>query len=206
MFHDAESTYDRLVRSEKELNQARERRHQQERDEARTQREMLEKGSPSGARRGLVNILNGMAANTPPETPGVEAIERVRDLQRAHDRTVAHHNREHTYFEKAGGLESFDRLHPSSSRSQLARRSNFEIGRDSPGMQERTRFDWSERYDPPQTAPRMESRGRVRGDNANGGHFAAGEPEAIIAAWLLEEARRLIENARSRTVGHGYPK
>ena len=56
MFDDGESTYDRLARSEREVNEARKRREEEERKAARSQRETLEKGSPSGARRGLVGL------------------------------------------------------------------------------------------------------------------------------------------------------
>jgi len=70
-------------------------------------------------------------------------------------------------------------------------------------MPERTRFDWSERHDPPQTAPRMESRGGVRGDNTESRHFANGEPADIDAEFLLAVARAVIAMVNSREYARG---
>ena len=40
--------------------------------------------------------------------------------------------------------------------------------------------------------------GSVQGDDAGGRHFADGEPEAVVARWLLAEAKRLIAAVNTR--------
>ena len=76
-----------------------------------------------------------MAARTPPEAPGVKPVQKIRDMQRAHDRTVAHLNREHTYFEKTYGPEgeALDRLHPGSALA--ARKTDFDFERSAMPVQ-----------------------------------------------------------------------
>ena len=206
-----ENTRDQLARAERQIREARERREREERNAARVQREKLERASPSGSRRHLIDILNGGNA------PDIDVVTRLRALQKL---TADNHNREHAKYlsKSADDGEPFDRLHPSRVRGQLtmhpssvraqqlARRSNFEIGADSPGMPEKTRYEWGERFDPPRAAEVMESRGSVDGDNRSGRHFADGEPELAVARWLLREAQRLIENAKRKEVGTGYPR
>ena len=58
-----------------------------------------------------------------------------------------------------------------------------------------SRFDFDEKYDPPQGARAVrDAGGGVRGEG--GRYFANGEPEAIEAEFLLDAARALIEAVR----------
>ena len=69
-----ENTRDLLAKSEKQINEARRKRESEQCAADREQREALEKQSPSGARRSLVDILNaGSVAGTPIEG-GIEQL------------------------------------------------------------------------------------------------------------------------------------
>ncbi len=79
--------------------------------EAKDVRARLERASPSGARRNIVNILNSLATESASqELPGLAALEGIRKAQRLGYRTAADHNRAHAKFEKT---EAFNRLHPA---------------------------------------------------------------------------------------------
>ncbi len=178
-----------------------------EREEASATRRRLEAGAPQ-VRAGLAKV-NAMAGVDIVAGRSAESVlgglRAMANLPASHwsKRTAAQHNASYDRLTKAA--ENLDRLHPSSRG--LRRASGYEIGPDSPGRRRNSSFQWSDEFDPPQGVRRVpDARGSVDGDNERGRHFAAGEPEAIVAAWLLQEARRLLENARSRTVGHGYPR
>jgi len=83
--------------------------------EDRAHREALEKMSPSGARVNMAATLNAIAkVHGAREMPGLTALDVLRKSQEISRRTPAAHNRAHDLFEKAGGLEGFNRLHPES--------------------------------------------------------------------------------------------
>ncbi len=57
---------------------------------------------------------------------------------------------------------------------------------------------------PPQGVARVpDARGRVRGDNVGGRHFANGEPASIDAEFLLAVARAVIAMVNSREYARG---
>ncbi len=229
MSGDFETTYERLAKAERSIREARERREREERNAARAQREKLEKQSPSGGRRNLIDILG--AAPDMDVITRLHAIQRLMTDGRNRSHTAYLAKAAQQLDEPFDRLSPASRLGRSRSLPKLpdgsldlkridrmsrsygdgdgrntGPNSRFDVGPDSPGMPEKTRYEWSEPFDPPLRVERMESRGGVRGDDASGRHFSVGEPEEIVARWLLEEARRLIEHAKSRRIGLGYPK
>jgi len=185
----SQSTRDRLAASERQINEARMKREQETRIADRAQRERLEKASPSGARRSLVNILNGMEhERAPVALPGLDAITKIRDGQRYGYRTAADHNRAYERFEKSAG---FNRLHPGSRLSRAA--SDFDFRPGEPGNKDGSRFQWGGKFDPPQRAGQMESDGKVRGESR---YQPSDAVEGIEPEFLLAVARELIEQVR----------
>jgi hypothetical protein len=66
-----------------------------------------------GTRVNVAGVLNKMAGDDALRArPGLEALEAMRKACRLGYRSAADHNRAHDVFEKAGGLEAFNRLHP----------------------------------------------------------------------------------------------
>jgi len=92
MAGDFENTRDQLARAERQIREARERREREERDAARAQRERLEKQSPSGARRSLIDILNAGERGNAALAPDSDVITRLHALQRL---AAENHNQEH---------------------------------------------------------------------------------------------------------------
>ena len=101
--------------------------------EDRAHREALEKMSPSGARVNMAATLNAIAkVHGAREMPGLTALDVLRKSQEISRRTPAAHNRAHDLFEKAGGLEGFNRLHP-----EIARQSTGNSGAGRRGLARR---------------------------------------------------------------------
>jgi len=110
---DGDSGFQRGRREAREGREEVQRRARIEAEEARATRDRLERGSPSAPRRSLVNILNGMVTqDAASEMAGLDAILGIRKAQRLGYRTAADHNLAHARFEKRGGPEAFNRLHP----------------------------------------------------------------------------------------------
>jgi hypothetical protein len=108
----------------------------------------------------MASLLNTLAkSHSDREMPGLAAIEVLRKSQEISRRTPAAHNASHARLQKA---EGFNRLHPGFARStpmpvaagasygepmlnperRGAGGSSFEIGRDDPGNQGGSRFEW----------------------------------------------------------------
>ncbi len=217
-----ENSRDMLAKSERQIVEARRKREDLQRAEDKRVREGLEKMSASsGQRLSLADMLNRMSV-TRMETNGVDAITKIREQQDLGRRTPAQHNREYDKFEKAGGVENFNRLHPSSElrgARPLARsmvpmdsggattgeprlnperrpgpRGNFDFRADDPGNLRGRYFEPAEGSAQGSAGRVPDASGRVRGDNEGGRHFASGEVEAITAdlQWLLSATRALI--------------
>ena len=115
-------------------------------------------------------------------------------------------------FDHSGGV--FERLGRSYGDGQqrdgkwdTGPRGNFDFRPDDPGRRRNSEFDGWDAFAPELRAERVrDARGSIDGDNENGRHWPRGEPEVIVAQWLLAEARRLLEGARTRSYGQGYPK
>ena len=193
---DGDSDFQRGRREAHEGREEIQRRARIEAEDARATRDRLEKGSPSAPRRSLVNILNGMVTqDAASEMADLDAILGIRKAQRLGYRTAADHNLAHARFEKRGGLEAFNRLHPDSFRK--APQEPDLAGDDPP---------YRERYVPPLRVPQVrDAMGAMHGarsteDGVNDGsdHWASGRVSAIEAEWLLSAARALIEAVRAR--------
>lgn len=124
-----------LERGRREAMEGREaigRRDRLEAESAGAQRSRLERASPK--RRDFAAMLNTMVADaTRHELPGLAALEGIRKAQRLSGyKTAEDHNLAHARFEKAGGLDGFNRLHPQSN----LRRDDIASGNDA-----KTRYD-----------------------------------------------------------------
>ena len=182
---------DRLTRSEHEINAARLKREQQERDEAREVRSRLERASPSGARRGLVALLNGMEHGQT-ASPNLDFMNKLRADQDLGRRTASQHNAAHTRFEKKYGVHSA----PSSYNFKPGEPENNPRG---------SRFEADQRYDPPRSAGKirdvdgsMNSDKRTRRD-----HWDGQGVHGVDAEFLLAVARALIAMVNSREHSRG---
>ncbi len=207
-----ENSRDMLVTSEREINEARAKREDAEREEARAVRSRLEKASPSGARVGLVDILNGVSSErSAVALPGLDAISKLRADQALGRRTAEQHNRTYARLEKA-------------ARGVHSAPSGFNFDARDPGNYP-SRFSWNDRYDPPRRVPIVaDAEGRLRGDGRDGpgegeandgsDHWADGEVSSVQAEFLLDAARALIEAVRAgranfpkgRSDDYGRPK
>jgi len=96
---------------------------------------------------------------------------------------------------KAEDDENFNRLHPRSHIGKARVPAEPDLAGNDPPYRERYTPDLRD-YERVRDAD-----GRVRGERR---YEPGNEPETIVAAWLLEEARRLIEMARER--GRKVPK
>ena len=118
-----------LERGRREAMEGREaigRRDRLEAESAGAQRSRLERASPK--RRDFAAMLNTMVADaTRHELPGLAALEGIRKAQRLGYKDASDHNRSYDRFEKAGGVEGFNRLHPQSS----LRRDDIRTGADA---------------------------------------------------------------------------
>ena len=203
-FFNAESTYDRLVRSENEIRKANADREHQDALQARRARECLENGiGPMEAppkQANIVDALNGTVA----QGDGLNAILNLRKMQELERKTPSQHNR----FEKSA---AFNRLHPDAEGHRFRRASRFD-GDFRPGddVTSGARGDRDDardqRYVSELRAGKVrDAAGRLVGDNVGGRYWpAAGEPEGIDPAFLLEAARLLLEAVRRERAG--YPR
>jgi hypothetical protein len=160
--------------------------------EAKATRERLEKMSSSNSgRRDFVGVLNALIADAAgKELPGLAALEGIRKMQRHGYRTAADHNRAYEKFERAVA-ESFNRLHPK--RASSAPVAANVIGSDDARDQRFTSDLEARRL--------LDAAGRLASSNSRDqDHWPSGEPEAVAAQFLLDEARRLIAAIRAQTV------
>ena len=198
------STRERLEKSEQEIRKARSDREAAQCNADRAQRARLEGQSPSAARLGLVNILNGVSdQRAVRELPGMIALEGIRKQQQLGRKTGADHNR--TLAKLESEAATFNRLHPSrleraggSDGSFHEAPSNFNFGSD-PGNRDSSRFLHGERFDPPRRVPKirdsdggMDSDARTRADHWNDQGVGGIDP-----AFVLEVARAIIAMVNS---------
>ena len=195
---DGDSGFQRGRREAREGREETQRRARIEAEDARATRDRLERGSPSAPRRSLVNILNGMVTqDAASEMAGLDAILGIRKAQRLGYRTAADHNLAHARFEKRGGPEAFNRLHPDSLRK--APQEPDLAANDPP---------YRKPYVTPLRATQVRDAGgamhgaRSTEDGVNSGsdHWASGNVEAIEAAWLLDAARAIIAAVKLRAM------
>ena len=175
---------------ERQIRQANADREQQIRAGDRAHRELLEKMSPSGARRSLVDYLNdGARQDAVAAMPGVSALQKMREAQELGRRTLhVEHNRSHEAFMK------------TARGSFHSAPSGFNFRADDPGNPFDSRFGHGEKFDPPQSAGRVQDpAGELRsGDPRAKDHWPSGELSEVDAQWLLSVARKIIEAVKSR--------
>ena len=164
-----ESTREQLERYERRINETRARREEQERSEARRQREGLEKMSSSGGqRRSLVDILNNASRGRVAAEGGVDVISEIRkqqDLARAAD--VAPVGGGRARGRVPSDPEWFEpgiRPPKATEKVQTSANSNFDWGGNDPRQVGNSRFGHGEKYDPPRRVGIVpDSAGRLRG-------------------------------------------
>ena len=172
-----------------------EKRARAEREDASRTRGRLQASSSSGPRLPFVDFLNAMVTmDASQEMAGLDAVLHIRKMQAIGRRSPSAHNRAHDRFERAGGVEGFDRRYPGA----LARRSNFEVTSADPGNQEGSRFEQGERFAPELRAGRRvgDAAGSMSGDV--GERWPSGRVEPITAEWLLSAALALITAVREQ--------
>jgi hypothetical protein len=160
--------------------------------EAKAVRKQLEKASPSAGRRDFAGILNAMVPDAAGrEMPGLAALEGIRKAQRLGRRTAADHNRAYKKYERAA--VGFNRLFPRNKMADAAPVAASIIGEDD-ARDQRFRPDLSEAKRLLDAAGALAS-----GDPRARDYRPRGQPESIVAKFLLDAAWALVAAVRAQT-------